>query len=157
MDAWVGAAHREGVAANYDAATDIQRRTKALLWRLHHAPETKTPSPIGAPPAMISGRLAASIQVEHDGEDAIVGPTSWASSYNGPYGRFLELGGPHIAHNITGEMWWRENGRLYHKGPVIGKTGRPYLKPATEDAISSGEITRTYYDHWLRAQQEVAA
>jgi hypothetical protein len=154
MDEWVIAAHREGVMANLEAAQEIQDRTRRLLTRLAHSPGTKTPSPKGSPPAMISGTLAASIQAEHDGDDAIVGPTRLASSKNGPYGRFLELGGTHAAHNPSGQMSWFEDGRWWQMAEVE-KAERPYLKPATEDAIRSGAIYQIYYDRWLIAQQAV--
>jgi hypothetical protein len=140
--------------ANLDAAEDIQERTRRLLTRLSHSPNTKTPSPKGAPPAAISGQLAASVQAEHDGDDAIVGPTGLARSKNGPIGRFLELGGTHAAHNPSGEMHWYENGNWHHAGAVT-KGSRPFLKPATDDAIESGAIHQIYYDHWLIAQQSV--
>ena len=137
--------------ANLEAAQDIQERARRLLTRLSHAPHTKTPSAPGSPPARITGTLAASILAEHDGDDALVGPTKAASSKNGPYGRFLELGGPHAAHNHTGYMRWYEDGR-WHRAREIEKAGRPYLEPATDDAIRSGAITRIYFDHWLIAQ-----
>ena len=150
----MAAAYREMVMANLDAAKDIEDRTRRLLTRLSHAPHTKTPSPPGSPPAMISGLLADSIQAEHDGDDAIVGPTRLASSKNGPIGRFLELGGTHEAHNPGGYMTWLENGQWYSKRS-IDKIERPFLRPATDDAVNSGAILRIYYDHWLRAQQAV--
>jgi hypothetical protein len=154
MDMWYPAAHREGVMANLDAAEEIQGRTRDLLTRVSHAPFTFTPSPPGAPPAAISGVLAASVQAEHDGEDAIVGPTRAASSYNGPYGRFLELGGEHSAHNSTGYMHWLEDGAWWRM-TEIAKEGRPFLKPATDDAVHSGAVHQIYWDHWLIAQQSV--
>ena len=101
---------------------------------------------------MISGRLAASVLVQRDGDDALVGPTSWASSKNGPYGRFLELGGEHVAHNHTGYMWWHEDGFKY-RSRHEAKAPRPYLRPATNDAIESGEIYEAYWHRWLVAQQ----
>jgi len=156
MDEWTVLAHREGVMANLDAARAIQRRTKSLLWRYHHSATTKTPSPLGQPPAMISGRLAASVQADQDGDDAVVGPTSWASSKNGAYGRFLELGGVHAAHNDTGEMWWYQDG-FWHHAAELEKGPRPFLKPATEQAIESGEIYDIYWRHWLMAQEAVTA
>lgn len=155
MAEWPAAAHREGVIANLAAAQIIQRRTRLLLNQFRHSAHTKTPSPKGAPPAVIDGALIASIQAEHDGDDAIVGPTSSASSKNGAYGRFLELGGTHTAHNPSGEMTWLEDGRLWSMGS-IDKTERPFLKPATEQAVESGDIYQTYYNHWLIAQQTVA-
>ena len=156
VDDWEKHAHREGVVANLEAAQAIQKRTRSLLSRYHHAPETRTPSPVGEPPAMISGRLAASVDASHDGDDAIVGPTGSASSRNGPYGRFLELGGTHQAHNATGQMWWHEDGHKYH-AETIEKAGRPFLRPATDDAIRSGEIHDIYWRRWLVAQQAVTA
>src|SRR5579859_3961699 len=128
-------AHREGVAANLDAAKNIQRRTRSLLAQFHHRPLTRTPSPPGAPPAMIGGRLAASVLASQDGDDAIVGPTRWASSKNGPYGRFLELGGEQAAHNESGRMWWWQDG-YWHDAEQLNKAPRPFLKPATDDAVN---------------------
>ena len=140
------------VTANLDAAQDIEDRTRRLLTRLSHAPHTKTPSPPGSPPAMISSLLADSIQAEHDGDDAIVGPTALASSKNGPIGRFLELGGTHEAHGDG--MRWFEDGS-WHYARSLDKTERPFLKPATDDAVNSGAILDIYYRHWLLAQQAV--
>jgi len=137
--------------ANLEAAQDIQDRTRRLLTRVVHGPHTRTPSPPGSPPAMISGSLAASVQAEHDGDDAIVGPTASARSKNGPYGRFLELGGTHTGHTAKG-MSWIEDGQWYRMHE-ISKAERPYLAPATDDAVHSGAISRIYYDHWLIAQQ----
>lgn len=152
-DAWLAAAHREGVMANLEAAQDIQDRTRRILSRSQHAPHTHTPSPTGGPPAMISGTLIASIKAEHDGDDAIVGPTRLASSKEGPYGRFLELGGTHSGHTAKG-MRWFEDGRWF-RAQELKKAGRPFLEPATNDAIRSGAIYQIYYDHWLIAQQSV--
>lgn len=156
LDAWVTAARREGVAANFDSAREIRDTARSLLTALSHAPETRTPSPEGAPPAAISGRLAASVEAQRDGDDALVGPTAEASSENGPYGRFLEMGGDHIAHNDTGEMWWREDGR-WHRAAALEKLPRPYLKPAVNRTVESGDVSRIYYDHWRAAQEEVTA
>jgi hypothetical protein len=139
--------------ANLEAAQDVGDRARRLLTRLAHGAGTKTPSPPGSPPAMISGALAGSVKAEHDGDDAIVGPTESARSKNGPYGRFLELGGVHEAHAAKG-MRWVEDGS-WHFARRISKIERPYLEPATDDAVRSGAITKIYYDHWLIAQQAV--
>lgn len=156
MDNWLTLAYLEGVRANVEAAQVVQRHARSLLAQYHHRPNTHTPSPPGEPPAMISGRLSASVLVQRDGDDALVGPTSWASSKNGPYGRFLELGGEHVAHNSTGYMWWHEDGFKYQSAHEE-KAPRPYLRPATEDAIASGEITEAYWRRWLVAQQMATA
>ena len=156
VDNWLTLAYLEGVRANAEAAQVVQRRARALLARYHHRPNTHTTSPAGQPPAMISGRLAASVLVQRDGDDALVGPTSWASSKNGPYGRFLELGGTHVPHNSTGYMWWHEDG-YKHRSRVEEKAPRPYLEPATDDAIESGDIREAYWRRWLAAQQMATA
>jgi hypothetical protein len=152
LDAWQVMAHREGVAANLDAAKNIQRRTRSNLARFHHRPLTRTPSPPGEPPAMIGGRLAASVLASQDGDDAVVGPTVFASSKNGPYGRFLEMGGEQAGHD--GDMWWWQDGYWYH-AESLTKAPRPYLKPATDDAIRSGDIYEIYWRHWLYAQEAI--
>ena len=51
-------------------------------------------------------------------------------------------------------MRWVEDGE-WHSRRAIDKKGRPFLEPATEDAIRSGAIHQVYYDHWLIAQQAV--
>ena len=143
--------------ASIDGAEEIKTETQLLLTALHHAPYTKTPSPKGAPPAAISGSLAASITVrpDPDAEGAEVGPTSSASSRNGPYGRFLELGGVHEEHNDTGYMTWLEDSR-WHRAKVLKKEPRPYLKPATEAVVDSGLLEMIYADHWARAIEAAA-
>lgn len=148
-------AHREGVSANLEAAQVVQRKTRDYLSRYGHKPGTRTPSPKGQPPAEISGRLLASVRAEHDGDDALVGPTRSASSKNGPYGRFLELGGEHDAHNAD-EMWWWEDG-FWHHAKHLEKGPRPYLMPATLESIESGAITDVYWRHWLVAQEAVTS
>lgn len=151
---WIALSHREGVSANLVAAQKIQGRARRLLAEGEHGPGTKSPKPPGTAPGSISGSLAASVDARHDGDDALVGPTDSAISKNGPYGRFLELGGEHVAHNASGYMWWREDG-IRHRASELGKLPRAYLKPATDDAIASGEITETYVRHWLVAQEAV--
>jgi len=133
--------------ASVEGARAIKHETQGLLVQLQHAPHTKTPSLPGMPPAMISGRLAASIEVgEYDG-DVAVGPTSEASSYNGPYPRIQELGGPSTGHP---HMHWFQDGRWYTRN-FRELLPRPFLEPATRAVIDSGELHQIYYDHWLRA------
>src|SRR6266704_575732 len=95
-------------AAAVEGAERIQEVTRALLLSKAHPAATKTPSAPGDPPAAISGELAASITVT--GEPTVlgadVGPTRAASSYNGPYGRIQELGGPSTGHPM---MAWNED------------------------------------------------
>lgn len=162
---WSALAHREGVSANLDAAKVVRDRAREILDEGWHPEGTKSPKPKGTAPGSITGLLADSIEVSRDGDDAIVGPTSMAESKNGPYGRFLELGGEHIAHSgnpgwgwggyyYPTLMWWKEDG-VEHKAPYLKKLPRPYLKEATVTAIASGEITEQYIRHWLIAQEAV--
>lgn len=95
--------------------------------------------------------LAASINASHDGDDALVGPTSSAASFNGPYGRAVELGGMRTAHNPSGRMWW-PTGEWSHSAVSNMMPSQPYLKPAA-DIVEGTTSHRIYYDHWLRAQQ----
>lgn len=149
-----------------EAAQGVQSRTRRLLEVYRHAPNTKTPSPPGSYPAYVTGLLSASIDARLVGEEGWVGPTELASSNKGPYGRFLELGGMHVASSgpaytdyATGassgpQMWWHEEGKWHHAG-ILKKAPRPYLEPATDAYIASGELYDTYWRHWLVAQEAV--
>jgi hypothetical protein len=100
-----------------------------------------------------SGATAASIVASLEGEDALVGPTGgW--SKNGPYGRAVELGGMRAAHNPSGYMWW-PTGVWSHHAAANMMPSQPYLKPAAEEVVGSGDAERTYYEHWLKAQQAI--
>jgi phage gpG-like protein len=101
-----------------------------------------------------TGALAASIEASFDGDDALVGPTGSARSKNGPYGRFHELGGVHDAHNKSGYMWWPTGVWSHHAAHQV-KGPHPFLKPAAEMVVEGGSASRTYYEHWLKAQQGI--
>jgi hypothetical protein len=116
---------------------------RVLLRRVHPA-HTRTPSPPGSPPASITGRLAASIAtgdatpIADQTWEATAGPTRAASSNRGPYGRFLEFGGVHVAHTQSG-MHWYEDGR-WHMAHWLVKEPRPYLAVALEEIIADGSL-----------------
>lgn len=150
---WLVLADSAGHDASVEGANAIKRHTIWLLSALHHASQTKTPSEPGMPPAMIDAHLIASIQVGEDDGMVAVGPTRIASSKNGPYGRIQELGGP-----STGHPWmkYKEDG-VWYKMHFRELPARPYLKPATEDTIDSGELLQIYWQHWALAQAEVTA
>ena len=116
---------REAVKrGSHKGAEAIKNRAQELLSALSHAPETRTPSPPGSPPARISGELADTIRVTDFGVDGSdVGPTAH-------YGRFLELGGIH-----EGNMRWFEDGQL-HEAKMLVKAPRPYMLPAREAALT---------------------
>jgi len=97
-----------------------------------------------------TGMLMASIEASAEGDDALVGPTSSAASFNGPYGRAVELGGMRTAHNPSGRMWWQSGGQ-WHSAVSNMMPSQPYLKPAVDKNIDSGNAERIYADHWRRA------
>jgi hypothetical protein len=97
-----------------------------------------------------TGMLMASIEASSEGDDALVGPTTAASSFNGPYGRAVELGGMRHAHNPSGRMWWQSGGS-WHSAESNMMPSQPYMKPAVDKAVRSGHAERVYEDHWRKA------
>lgn len=140
LEAAVTQAMRDAAVAG---AERIQQVARALLTAKGHRAHTKTPSAPGEPPARISGDLAASVLVEALPAilGAKVGPTSLASSKNGPYGRIQELGGG----SVGPPMKWLEDGD-WHQAYFRELPDRPYLKPATLGVIASGQLTRIYVE-----------
>lgn len=153
LDRWIAAEEAATLDADMEAAELIGRLTRGYLATFSHPAATTTPSGPGMPPAWITGRLAASVQATMTADSALVGPTSAASSYNGPIGRALELGHTYEAHNATGYMHWFEDGR-WHRAREVTHPDHPYLKPMTELAADSGMITEIYARRWAEAQQE---
>jgi hypothetical protein len=121
------------VRANLDAAKDIQAQARM------NVPKR-------------TGMLMASIDASHEGDDALVGPTASARSFNGPYGRAVELGGMRHAHNASGRMWW-PTGEWSHSAVANMMPSQPYLAPAVAETEAGRK--RIYYDAWLRAQQDL--
>lgn len=108
------------------AADEVGRATVDKLMLQEHAKGTPTPSAPGEPPAMISGKLKASVTVTDvvaTGTmfEARVGPTA-------PYARIQELGG--------------QTGRGGH----VHLPARPYLKPALEE--SHMQIHAIFFATW---------
>lgn len=132
MSRWLAASEREGMAANMEVAHEIQAGARGIVSKR-------------------TGRLAGAIDASYDGTDALTGPTDAASSKNGPYGRFHELGGVHDAHNASGYMWWPTGVWSNHAAHQV-KAAHPYMKPAYEAVVGGGSADRIYYDAWLRAQ-----
>lgn len=127
---------------------------RVLLRRVHPA-HTRTPAPIGAPPASITGRLAASIfagDARPRGAlswEAHAGPTRAASSNRGPYGRFLEFGGTQFEHTTRG-MRWFEDGRWHHAEWLV-KAPRPYLAVALDEIVADGSLHDAAVDSFKRS------
>lgn len=131
--------------ASKSAADYIGRVAKGKLEHLGHSELTFSPSMPGEPPAMVSGALADSIiSVRTGPQSAAVGPTT-------VYARIQELGG-----NMHGHPYM-EFHKLY-KGRVtkfrrgfVRLPPRPYLEPATDEAVNSGRVQDIYATHWARA------
>lgn len=148
MDVLLAASEDQARRASLEAAGAIRDKAKDLLSRQAHAPHTRTPSAPGEAPALISGSLWASMTAEMmTADEAWVGPTSSASSYNGPYGRIQELSGL-----MEGHPWmhWFEDGREHFAREVF-LPPRPYLKPATDAEIGSGRVWTIYAEHQTEA------
>lgn len=133
--------------ASMDAAGLIQRITQGLLTERSHGEFEWTDSAPGDPPAMVSGALAASIDTARSGPmSAIVGPTDL------PYARIQELGGPMFGHPLMVFYKYGLSGELVKfKRTFVQLDERPYLKPATEEAVDTGEVRDIYVEHWAAA------
>lgn len=121
--------------AGHAAAEEVENEAIGLLMEFEHAPGTYTASPSGSPPGTISGGLAGSFVITDTSEGAMVGPTA-------DQAREQELGGPMKGHPL---MKWENVGGKWQRRLVV-LPPRPYLKPATENVVGSGEVTRIYYD-----------
>ena len=110
----------------------IEGQARAKLSQYSHQPNTPTPSPPGAPPALITGRLRSSFQIAGPTSDgagvwmSVMGPTT-------VYARIQELGG------VAG------------RGHRSRLPARPYLRPAVESALQSGQILDGFVRAWARA------
>lgn len=132
MDKIKDRVREEGKRANMEVAKDIQADARVLVPKR-------------------TGMLMGAIEASEDGDDALVGPTDAARSFNGPYGRAVELGGMREAHNPTGLMWWPAAGGGWHTARANEMPSQPYLKPATDMVVGDGRAERIYADHWRKA------
>lgn len=116
-------------SATRDGLRTLKRRGIGRLSRYFHLPGTPTPSPVGEPPARISGHLAGSLTPS--------GPRPTGTGFTGElgptavYSRIQELGG--------------QAGR----GHSVTIPPRPYLAPTVRD--SRQDLRRTYLEAWRRA------
>ncbi len=108
------------------------------LTRYAHPAHTRTPSPPGQPPAMISGALAASVTAVPGASSGAIGRASVAP--HTVYAAIQEYGGP--MHARPGRyMHWISDGIDYYAKHVI-LPPRPYLRPAAEVSIADGSLGR---------------
>jgi hypothetical protein len=106
------------------------------LSRAKHAPHTRTPSPPGAAPALVSGRLRESVTKS----DATPGPESecWVAPHT-VYAVIQEYGGPMDAHTRR-YMSWVTDGRRYW-AKHVDLPERPYMRPVARRLSANGELT----------------
>lgn len=123
----MAAADRATERATTRGVHEIERAAKIGLTTYSHTAGTPTPSPPGAPPALITGSLMRSVHTQRANRvrrgvyGARVGPTS-------PYGRAQELGYP--PRNLP---------------------PRPFLKPRVRASLA--KIHGIYRDQWAEAMR----
>lgn len=110
----------------------LEEKTRAKLHLTEHDPGTPTPSEPGDPPSYISGALKGS--VTHT-PPLPTGDGTWSMLVGGTavYARIQELGG------------WAGRNHASYLPP------RPYLKPAYDELIASGEVMEQAANLWGRA------
>jgi hypothetical protein len=128
--------------------------TKLTLSQMSHEEGSPTPSPPGAPPALITGALRNSVvPLPPVGFGVrwwvIVGGTT-------VYARIQELGGE-IHPGASGWLANRNTGQIfvspYTSSQSITLPPRPYLKPTAEKIIADGRATRAAVQGWLRVME----
>lgn len=108
-----------------------------------HAPVTQTPSPPGAPPAQMTGRLRASVTCVR-GAGGGMHATSIVSA-NTIYAATQEWGGEHHG-NPHMWLWVRFIGpdEVRRRGWVrrtVTIPPRPYMRPSRDQVIGDGSVT----------------
>lgn len=104
------------------------------LVRFSHAPGTKTPSPPGAPPALISGALRNSVTCIRGPGGGMV-----ASALTGPhtvYASIQEYGG-HIYPRRAKFLRWEQDGQV-HFSKHVYLPPRPYVRPSRNAVLANG-------------------
>ena len=140
---------RDKVAAAAPGMADAmggvhERRMKDLLSRSFHAPVTWTPAPAGGPPALMTGRLRASVTAA----PGLRGGAR-ASSLAGPdtiYAGTHEYGAPGRQGEPYMWLWVRYVGpsEVRARGWVRGTVNipaRPYVRPSRDQVIADGSVT----------------
>jgi hypothetical protein len=139
------------------AMADTYQRhlTGVTLDRYSHPPFTKTPAPVGQPPARISGELAASVR-------SVLGPSSGSRAHattapHTVYARIQEIGGVIRAKRSKYLKWltdyptsatafWKSaregEGLFMNFARSVVIPPRPYMRPATEECVANGSLTR---------------
>lgn len=125
LDAIAKAVNLATERSTTQAAHIVERRVKLTLRTYTHPPGTPTPSPAGAPPALVTGSLMRSIYST---------PT-WRVRA----GVYRSKVGPTIVYARAQELGY----------PPRGLPKRPYQKPATRAELV--RIHLIYRDNWAEA------
>ena len=116
------------------------------LRRYTHPPQTKTPSPPGQPPALVTGTLRRSVRV--DLARGLVVAAARVAPHT-VYARIQELGG-HIYPVRAKYLRWTEDG-VVHFSKHVYLPARPYMAPALADTIANGSLTRAAAAAFMKA------
>lgn len=119
-------------------ANAYQARVSGRTLRTYfNAVDMPTPSPIGSPPAWVSGTLARSVHVF---DEQLGGPVASAKvAPDTVYARIQELGGV-IVPKRARYLRFPYDGRIWFKKSVTLRR-HPYMKPTTDEMVSDGSLT----------------
>ena len=124
-------------AANAMAGAEHRYLVTNVLVRYTHPPQTKTPSPPGQPPALVTGTLRRSLRVV----PAAPAPRTTASlAPHTVYARIQELGG-NIYPVRRKFLRWVEDGTV-HFAKHVHLPARPYMRPGRDDLVANGTFHR---------------
>jgi phage gpG-like protein len=123
-------------------AEELKKGIRDELSRYPHPAHTRTSSPAGQPPGLITGALRESVQTT---PAYPVGDAIW-EAHVGPhiiYAAIQEYGGTMHAHRDY--MSWVTDGVRYYAKDVT-LPPRPYIQPAVSAMSKSGILTRAARD-----------
>ncbi len=127
-------------AANAMALRYHEHLTDVTLRLFSHPRFTRTPSPPGRPPALVTGTLRRSVRVE----PAVPQGPGRAMSSVAPhtvYARIQEVGGD--VHVVRARVL--TDGRSFF-GKHVRIPARPYMRPARDDVIADGTLRQAAID-----------
>ena len=133
-------------AANAMAHAYQRHLVMVTLRRYTHPPHTKTPSPPGQPPALVTGTLRRSVRV--DPAHGLVVATARVAPHT-VYARIQELGGG-IYPVRAKFLRWTEDG-VTHYSKHVRLPARPYMAPAVRETIADGSLSRAAMAAFVRS------
>jgi hypothetical protein len=126
-------------AAAADAMADAEHRylVTNVLARYTHPPHTKTTSPPGQPPALVTGTLRRSLRVV----PAPPAPRTTASLAPHTVSARIQEAGGDIYPVRAGVLRWAEDG-VTHFSKHVRLPARPYMRPGRDDLVADGTFRR---------------